>query len=109
MRHPIFHASFLTGLFGLILFALLAGSPQAAAGEKSVAQKRLLYVAVPGIRDYLEYGGHGILIFDIEDGHKFVKRFPSAGVDEKGKPLNVKGICASSRTGRLYVSTTKTR
>jgi hypothetical protein len=70
--------------------------------------RRLLYVAAPGIRDYLEYGGHGILIFDINQDHKFVRRFPSAGVDEKGKPLNVKGICASARTGRLYASTTRT-
>jgi hypothetical protein len=70
--------------------------------------RRLLYVAAPGIRDYLEYGGHGILIFDIDKEHKFVRRFPSAGVDEKGKPLNVKGICASTRTGLLYVSTTRT-
>ncbi len=71
-------------------------------------QRRLLYVATPGIRDYLEYGGHGILVFDIDRGHQFVKRIHSAGVDDKGKPLNVKGICASARTGGLYVSTTKT-
>jgi hypothetical protein len=27
-----------------------------------VGLKRYLYVAVPGIRDYLRYGGHGILV-----------------------------------------------
>jgi DNA-binding beta-propeller fold protein YncE len=70
--------------------------------------RRLLYVATPGIRDYLEYGGHGVLIFDINNGHKFVRRFPSAGVDENGKPLNVKGICAHAKTGCLFVSTTRT-
>ena len=70
-------------------------------------QRHYLYVAVPGIRDYLEYGGHGLLVFDIDDGHKFVKRIPTAGVDEKGTPLNVKGICASAATGRLYISTIK--
>jgi hypothetical protein len=70
--------------------------------------RRLLYVAAPGIRDYLEYGGHGILIFDINNGHRFVRRFASAGVDENGKPLNVKGICAHAKTGRLFVSTTRT-
>jgi NHL repeat-containing protein len=70
--------------------------------------RRLLYVAAPGIRDYLEYGGHGILIFDINQAHQFVRRFPTGGLDENGKPLNVKGICASARTGRLYVSTTRT-
>jgi DNA-binding beta-propeller fold protein YncE len=71
------------------------------------AEKHLLYVAVPGIRDYLEYGGHGILVFDIENGHKFVKRIPCAGFDEKGHALNVKGICASDKTRRLYVTTTR--
>src|SRR5262249_28994795 len=37
----------------------------------------------------------------------FVKRVPSAGFDEKGAPLNVKGICACAATKRLYVSTLK--
>lgn len=70
--------------------------------------RRLLYVATPGIRDYLEYGGHGILVFDIDKDHQFVKRLPSAGLGEKGKPLNVKGIAANATTQRLYVSTIKT-
>ena len=71
-------------------------------------ERKLLYVATPGIRNYLEYGGHGVLVFDIEHGHKFVKRIPSAGLDEKGQPLNVKGVCANAGTARLYVSTIKT-
>ena len=71
-------------------------------------ERRLLYVAEPGIRDYLEYGGHGVLVFDIDDGHKFVKRIKTSGVDAKGKPINVKGICANASTGRLYVGTTET-
>jgi DNA-binding beta-propeller fold protein YncE len=91
----------------LILFGLLSIELGGHCQGREYA-RRLLYVAAPGIRDYLEYGGHGILIFDINKEHKFVRRFPSAGVDEKGKPLNVKGICASTRTGRLYVSTTRT-
>ena len=40
--------------------------------EAEPAARRLLYVAQPGIRNYLEYGGHGIIVFDIDDGHKFV-------------------------------------
>jgi DNA-binding beta-propeller fold protein YncE len=79
-----------------------------AAEKTAGAERRLLYVATPGIRDYLEYGGHGILVFDINDGHKFVRRIASAGLNETGKPLNVKGICASAKTQRLYVSTTRT-
>jgi DNA-binding beta-propeller fold protein YncE len=66
-----------------------------------------LYVAEPGIRNYLEYGGHGLLIFDIDREHRFVKRIPTAGLDSKGVPINVKGICASARSGRLYISTIK--
>jgi DNA-binding beta-propeller fold protein YncE len=101
MRFRLFRIALL--IFANLLIFELSG--QCQGREYS---RRLLYVAAPGIRDYLGYGGHGILIFDINDDHKFVRRFPSAGVDEKGKPLNVKGICASSRTGRLFVSTTRT-
>lgn len=75
------------------------------AEENKTAERRLLYVASPGIRNYLQHGGHGILVFDIDRGHKFVRRIPIAGVDEKGRPINVKGICASAATERVYVST----
>jgi hypothetical protein len=78
------------------------------AGAEKTTGRRLLYVATPGIRNYLEYGGHGILVFDIDRGHTFVRRIPSAGLDEKGQPLNVKGICASVPLKRLFVSTIKT-
>ena len=69
---------------------------------------RRLYVAVPGIRNYLEYGGHGILVYDIDDGHRFVRRIKAGGLDEAGRPRNVKGIAACANTRRLYVSTTHT-
>jgi hypothetical protein len=72
------------------------------------ATQRLLYVAVPGVRDYLEYGGHGLLVFNIDKNHQFVKRIPTAGIDDKGKPINVKGICANAITRRLYISTLTT-
>ena len=78
-----------------------------AVADDSAVSRRL-YVSTPGIRNYLEYGGHGLLVFDIDDGHKFLKRIPTAGLDESGKPINVKGICASAVTGRLYISTIKT-
>ena len=77
------------------------------AAEEKVVERHLLYVAVPGVRDYLEYGGHGLLLFDIEQGHKFVKRIATLGLDETGRALNVKGICASAATQRLYISTIK--
>ena len=74
----------------------------------TAADSRLLYVAVPGIRDYLEFGGHGLLVFDINADHQFVKRLPLRGLNAAGKPMNVKGICASAETGRVYVSTIAT-
>jgi hypothetical protein len=70
--------------------------------------QRLLYVAVPGIRNYLEYGGHGLLVFNIDRGHQFVKRIPTAGLGKDGKPVNVKGVCASAATQRIYISTIQT-
>lgn len=94
---------FVAGCLG----ALTSFSPEEcfAADATKGAERRFLYAAMPGIRNYLEYGGHGVLVFDIDDGHKFVRRIPARGLDEKGQPLNVKGICASAVTKRLYVST----
>lgn len=80
----------------------------AAAQPTQTHDRRLLYVAVPGVRNYLEHGGHGLLVFDIDQGHRFVRRIPMGGLDENGRPLNVKGIAASAATGRLYVSTIRT-
>jgi len=97
----------ITRTVALCCLATLAHCLGAAEKTDSV-ERKLLYVATPGIRDYLEYGGHGVLVFDIGAGHKFVKRVASAGLDEKGQPLNVKGICANAKTQRLYVTTTRT-
>lgn len=90
-----------------ILFAAALAPPHPAQAVKA-KERRRLYVATPGIRNYLEYGGHGLLVFDIDNGHRFVKRIPLAGLDALGKPLNVKGIVASAHTGRVYVTTTET-
>lgn len=90
----------------VFLIACLVSVTAAIADDAPV--RRLLYVATPGIRNYLEYGGHGVIVFDIDAGHVFKKRIPIAGLDDKNAPLNVKGICASVATKRLYVSTIKT-
>lgn len=104
-RHP---RILLLLLFSLVTIMIGAGDISLAAENAGASERKLLYVAAPGIRDYLEYGGHGILVFDINDGHKFVKRIPSGGMNQKGHALNVKGICASAKTQRLYVSTIRT-
>ena len=85
--------------------ALLGFTSEAAENAK---ERRMLYVATPGIRNYLEYGGHGLLVYDIDQGHKFIKRIPTAGLDENDKPRNVKGICVSVPLKRVFISTPKT-
>jgi hypothetical protein len=84
---------------------LLSFAVALAPGEEI---HRYLYVATPGIRNYLEYGGHGLLVYDMDREHRLVKRIPTAGVDDKGAPMNVKGICASVALKRLFISTPKT-
>jgi len=64
-----------------------------------------LYVATPGIRDYLGYGGHGLLVFDIDNNHKFVKRIKTQGFHDDGRPSNVKGIAVSAQLNSVYIST----
>ncbi|MEZ6135720.1 MAG: hypothetical protein R3C53_12490 [Pirellulaceae bacterium] len=79
----------------------------AEAVDDTQPVRNLLYVATPGVRNYLEYGGHGLLVFDMDREHDFVKRIPLGGLDDKGSPINVKGVCANAKTGRIYVSTIK--
>jgi DNA-binding beta-propeller fold protein YncE len=81
------------------------GADARKSAAKQTADKRLLYVAVPGIRNYLERGGHGVLVFDIDRGHTFVRRISAQGLTKDGKPMNVKGVAANAATRRLYVST----
>ena len=90
-------------LLGIFLSSFFVVQPVRAAQEH-----HFLYAATPGVRDELDHGGHGILVFDMDAEYKFVKRIPSAGVDETNHVMNVKGICASAKTRRLYVSTLKT-
>lgn len=66
---------------------------------------RFLYVATPGIRNYVEYGGVGILVFDIDNGHRFVKRIPTWDVPEGSAPENIKGVAANAETRRIYLTT----
>jgi len=83
------------------LLLLLASLPSLAA------EQHLIYAASPGVRNYVEYGGVGIVVFDIDHGYKFVKRIPTWDVPAGEDPDNVKGIAASGKTGIVYVSTTK--
>jgi DNA-binding beta-propeller fold protein YncE len=89
-------------LTALLVLAAPRAGPAAATRE---AEHHYLYVAEPGIRNYVEYGGVGVLVFDMDRGYAFVRRIPSQDVPQGTAPENVKGIAASARTGRLYVTT----
>ncbi len=71
---------------------------------RAEAEQHLLYVASPGVRNYVEYGGVGVLVFDVDKGYKFVRRIQTWSVPDGSKPENVKGIAASATTGRVYVT-----
>ena len=80
--------------------------PMLGSGQKtSATAHRYLYVVTPGIRDYLGYGGHGILVFDMDKGHQFVKRIPTQGYHPNNKPSNVKGVAVSISLNSIYIST----
>jgi len=76
----------------------------AAAAETESAVSRRLYVVTPGIRNYLQFGGAGILVFDIDQGHRLVKRIETPASRE-AMPDNIKGVCAHAESGRLYFTT----
>src|SRR5881398_539148 len=93
-----------------ILFVLagaLAVAGALAMSRPDGHERHLLYVAVPGVRNYVEHGGVGILVFDMDDGHRFVKRIPTFQSRDGEEPEAIKGIAASGQTGRLYFTTTK--
>ena len=69
--------------------------------------RRLLYVGVPGAGNENEYRGVGILVFDIDNGHKFIKRIPTWAAPSGQQPEQMRGIAASAAARRLYVSTVK--
>jgi DNA-binding beta-propeller fold protein YncE len=86
----------------LVLFVASDRRPIGADGER-----HFLYVATPGIRNYLEYGGIGVLVYDMDQGHRLVRRISTFPLVPGEQPENVKGIAANAKTGRLYVTTHK--
>jgi hypothetical protein len=97
----------LRGTVAVLAAAIVSTHPQAQQVQ------RFLYAALPGVGggNNLSYGGAGILVFDIDHGHQFVKRIPLQGVPPAtpagARQEAIKGIAASARTARLYVSTSR--
>src|SRR6266566_9691896 len=106
---------FLRGAVAVVAFAALTSQPHAQQPQ------RFLYAALPGVGggNNLSYGGAGILVFDIDHGHRFVRRIPLQGAPPptptaatgRGGRGNaqeaIKGIAAHAQTARLYVSTSR--
>lgn len=99
-------------LRGVGVLTLLAALSLAGQAQQP---RRFLYAALPGVGGGSNdtYGGVGILIFDIDNGHKFVRRVPLQGVlppPGRGGAVAqeaIKGIAAHADTARLYVSTSR--
>ena len=95
----------------IILLLVFSLTPSQATAEEGLVSSgasssgHFLYVATPGIRDYLGYGGHGLLVFDIDDQHRFVRRIPTQGFHKDGRPANVKGIAVSAQLNSIFIST----
>jgi hypothetical protein len=86
----------------------VAAAPSADAEAQTVASVPVhrLYAAVPGVGGSINYGGVGILVFDVDRSHRFVRRIPIPVVAGQ-PPEKVKGIAAHAGTRRLYVTTIK--
>src|SRR5205823_6220414 len=93
--------------YTLILSTAVVPRPRAGAQQT----QRFIYAALPGVGggNNLKYGGAGILVFDVDHGHKFVKRVPLQGAPPTppARQESIKGIAAHAQTARLYVSTSR--
>jgi DNA-binding beta-propeller fold protein YncE len=93
----------LCSIVGIVVVVLIL-----AAGAQQ--RQKFLYAALPGVGggNNVKYGGAGILVFDIDHGHRFVKRIPLQGAPpDDGRQEAIKGIAAHAGTARLYVSTSR--
>ena len=86
-----------------VAFGAIAPNGPTAAQER----RRFLYVAVPGAGNEAEYRGVGLLVYDIDNGHTFVKRIPTWPERAGEQPEQVRGIAANARERRLFISTVK--
>ena len=91
----------------IVLACLSVMSAAPGPAGRAPGEHHFLYVAEPGIRNYVEYGGVGVLVFDMDSGYKFVRRIPTFEVPDGKEPENVKGVAADAASRRLYVSTIK--
>src|SRR5215831_6337621 len=79
--------------------------PVAASAATATKDGLYLYVCLPGnIAGDLTQGGSGLVVFNIDQGYKFVERIPlpQGPSNNGGDPPSCKGIDASVWTGLIY-------
>ena len=85
----------------LLLLALLSFVPPAPAAPAAV--KRYLYLSTPDGAQPTGGSDKGILVFDIDDGHRFVRRI------EVPFKEGLRGFCGSVKNHAVYYSSTSRR
>src|SRR5215471_13722176 len=86
----------------ITLAAILLSVASLAAGQSET--KRYLYMSTPDAAQKEYRSGQGILIFDIDQGHKFVRRIDIPAFKE-----GLRGFTGSLKTRRAYFSTSNRR
>jgi len=92
-------------LSGMIVAATalctLAAVP--ASAQATPKDGLYLYVCLPGnIQGDVSKGGVGLVVFNVDQGYKFVERIPLPEGPGGGEPANCKGVDASVQTGLIY-------
>jgi DNA-binding beta-propeller fold protein YncE len=90
-------------VIGLALIGAALGTPRLPAQQ----EQRHLYVALPGSDDAEPDRSIRILVFDITNAHRLVRRIPLWPAARGDDAEAVRGTAANVRTGRFYISTTR--
>jgi len=89
-----------------LAWALACGASSLVAADPPL--KRYLYLSMPDGAQTEGRSGFGILVFDIDDGHKLVRRIQLPGL-KTGFTEGLRGFTGSARTRCVYYSTTERR
>ena len=74
------------------------------AADAAAADKHYLYMSTPDGAQTEGRSGEGILVFDIDNGHRFVRRIEIPSFKE-----GLRGFCGNAKTHSVYFSTTSRR
>jgi len=90
-------------VFAAATLCTTIGAPASAQTAPAPKNGLYLYVCMPGnIQGDLTKGGSGLLVFNVDQGYKFVERIPLPEGPGGGEPASCKGIDASIQTGYIY-------